>query len=405
MIRFGARVLLLLPSMSTLLVAAPDVRAFEIHRHAAMTRDVLQNAGISGAGLGSAVVGAMWPDAVGCILHAYCDPPYNLGRPAPGADRILGDLSLNHFDNDQLEASVQRVNDRMAAAYVLWQSLAGSPNPWPEDDARDFHRAMFLFGQALHAVQDFYAHSTYLECNVPLLRIGCSRGLAIWEGLRVGGCDPNYTVDGVEDLQTGYYKLAPPPGGTTHDALNKDAPGTAQGARVVTRLFPPASCYTYYGVLSGQYGATSGTGTYEATGLAPRHSDHALTALNTGGPVFGSLIGAARTAPGAQTDAFGESLFELIARANADPTVIALANERAALVDLSNPDPNAFPLGSLDLDGLPVPEPSVGAMGIAGLIGIATAARRRSSRERRDPQRSAGLASKSIGSTCRVQRQ
>ena len=380
--RFGTRRFLpLLLTLPILLAAGSRARAFEIHRHAAMTRDVLQNAGISGAALSSAVVGAMWPDAVGCILHAYCDPPYNLGRPAPGTERILGDLSLNHFDNDQLEASIGRVNDRMAVAYVLGTSLANSPNPWPEDDARDFHRAMFLFGQVLHAVQDFYAHSTYLECNVPLLRIGCSRGLAIWEGLRVGGCDPQYTVDGVEDLQSGYYKLAPPPGGTTHDAVNKDNAGTAQGARTVTRLLPPGSCYTYYGVLSGQFGSTSGTGTYEATGLAPRHSDHALTALNTGGPVFGSNIGAGRVGGaakgGAQTDAAGESLFELIARANADPTVVALADERAALIDLTNPDPSAFPLGSLDFDGLPLPEPAAGATLVVGAFALGAASRGR----------------------------
>ncbi len=103
--RFGSRLrlllLLLLPmGLPGLLATGSPARAFEIHRHAAMTRDVLQNAGISGAALSSAVVGAMWPDAVGCILYAYCDPPYNLGRPAPGEDRILGDLSLNHFDNE-----------------------------------------------------------------------------------------------------------------------------------------------------------------------------------------------------------------------------------------------------------------------------------------------------------------
>jgi hypothetical protein len=326
-----------------------------------MTRDTLQNAGFSGPALGSAVVGAMWPDAVGCILYAYCDPPYNLERPAPSEDRILGDLSLNHFDNNQLDASIQRVNERMGQAYVLWTSLASSPNPWPEQDARDFHRAMFLFGQALHAIQDFYAHSTYLECNVPLLRIGCSRGLAIWDGLWVGGCSPSYTVDDVTDLQSGYYKISPPAGSTTHDALNKDHAGTAQGSRVVTRLFPSTSCFTYYGVISGQFSASGAADPYEPTGIAPRHSDHALTALNSGGPVFGSLpIGAA--AQPSVADAAGESLFDLIARANADPTVISLANELAAMVDITNPDPHAFPLESLDLDGLPVPEPSLVAM-------------------------------------------
>ena len=352
--RLGTSFLTLLATM-LVVTAGSTAHSFEIHRHALMTGDTLQNAGVSGAALGSAVVGAMWPDAVGCVLYAYCDPPYNLGRPGPSEDRVLNDLSLNHFDNNQLDSSIERVNERMALAYVLWTSLASSPNPWPAEDARDFHRAMFLFGQALHAIQDFYAHSTYLECSVPLLRIGCSRGLAIWNGLGLGGCNPIYTVDDVTDIQTGYYKMSPPAGSTTHDALNKDHPGTAQGSRIVTRLFPLSSCFTYYGVISGQFGAGGATDPYEPTGIAPRHSDHALTALNTGGPVFGSLpIGAA-----AQTNAAGESLFDLIARANADPVVITLANELAALVDPTNPDPNAFPLGSLDLDGLPIPEPSL----------------------------------------------
>lgn len=380
MLRFGTSSILILMAATSVLGSSSIARSFEIHRHAVMTRDTLQNAGVSGAALGSAVVGAMWPDAVGCLLYAYCDPPYNLGRPAPNEDRIINDLSLNHFDNNQLDASIARVNERMGLAYVLWTSLASSPNPWPEEDARDFHRAMFLFGQALHAVQDFYAHSTYVECNVPLLRIGCSRGLAIWEGLGVGGCSPSYTVDGVTDLQTGYYKIAPPPGSTTHDALNKDHAGTAQGARTVTRLFPSSTCYTYYGVISGQFSATGGADTYEPTGIAPRHSDHALTALNTGGPVFGSLPIdlAAQASP---AGAAGESLFDLIARANADPTVIAQANELAAMVDLTNPDPHAFPLESLDLDGLPVPEPSLPLMLGLGVLWL----RRKTHDRSRDP--------------------
>ncbi|MBK7949203.1 MAG: hypothetical protein IPK00_10800 [Deltaproteobacteria bacterium] len=379
--RFAAPFLLFPTTIALLAALAPSsiASAFEIHRHALMTRATLQNAGVSGPAVGSAVLGAMWPDAVGCVLYAYCDPPYNLGRPAPSEDRILGDLSLNHFDNDRFDDSIARVNQRMGQAYVLWRSLAGSANPWPDEDARDFHRAMFLFGQALHAIQDFYAHSTYLECNVPLLRIGCSRGLAIWNGLRVGGCDPSYTVDGVTDLQSGYYKIAPPPGSTTHDALNKDHPGTAQGARIVTRLFPPASCFTYYGAISGQFGASGGSDTYDPTGIAPRHSDHALTALNSGGPVFGSLpleAAAGANETSAAPAAADESLFDLIARANADPAVIALADELSALVDPTNPDPHAFPLESLDLDGLPVPEPSLALLLATGLLWIRCLPRR-----------------------------
>jgi hypothetical protein len=366
------RTLASLPVLLLLASQAP-VQAFEIHRHALMTRSAMQQAGVSGAALGSVMLGAMWPDAVGCLLYAYCDPPYDLDRTPPTAERVLSDLSLNHFDNDQLEPSIERVHDRMRRARDLWQGLAASPNPWPEEDARDFHRAMFEFGQALHAIQDFYAHSTYLECNVPLLRIGCSRDLAIWNGLRVGGCDPSYTVDGVGDLQSGYYKVAPPPGSTTHEALNKDHGGTSQGSRTVTRLFPPSQCYSYYGVVSGQFSSAGATDPYESSGIALRHSEHALQALNGGGPVFGSLL----VDFAAQTDAVGESLFDLIDRANADPAVIALAEEIAGMVDPTNPDPHAFPLDALDLDGLPLPEPALGAALGLGALGLRCAARRR----------------------------
>lgn len=369
---------------SAALVAPLEADSFEIHRHSFMSLRVLQQAGAAGAVSSSLMLGAAWPDLVGCVLQAYCDPPFNLDRPAPSQDRILLDLSPNHFDNNQLDASIERVHERMREAGQLWRSLENAANPWDEDQARTMHRAMFAFGQALHAIQDFYAHSTYLECNVPLARIGCSRNLPIWNGLPVGGCNAAYTVDGVTDLQTGYFKISPPPGSTTHDALNKDHAGTSQGLRIVTRLFPPASCYTYYGVLSGQYGAAGATDAFEATGLAMRHSAHALAALDSGGPVFGSLpVGTAAATREVEPNAAGESLFDLIARANSDPAMIALSQEIETLVDFDNPDPNAFPLGSLDGDGLPVPEPSTVSMLVQGVLFGGWLATRRSAQSTR----------------------
>lgn len=193
---------------------------------------------------------------------------------------------------------------------------------------------------------------------------------------------------------------APPAGSTTHDALNKDHPGTAQGSRVVTRLFPPASCYTFYGVISGQFSASGATDAYEPTGIAPRHSDHALTALNTGGPVFGSLpIG--RAARASAAGAVGESLFDLIARTNADPTVISQANELAAMVDFTNPDPHAFPLESLDLDGFPVPEPSLVSMLAGGVLWLRVGSRRRPAACRRRDLLSSPCARLNVGADSR----
>jgi len=56
--------------------------------------------------------------------------------------------------------------------------------------------------------------------------------------------------------------------------------------------------------------------------------------------------------------------------------VISLANELTTMADLTNPDPHAFPLESLDLDGLPVPEPSLVWMLAGGVLGLRIMSRR-----------------------------
>jgi hypothetical protein len=58
-----------------------------------------------------------------------------------------------HFDNCDFDAAVAFINDRLheAGEYV---------------QANQYADAMFALGQALHAIQDFYSHSNYIELMV-----------------------------------------------------------------------------------------------------------------------------------------------------------------------------------------------------------------------------------------------
>jgi hypothetical protein len=65
-------------------------------------------------------------------------------------DIVAADHSEAHFDNCAFDAAVDFINDRLRAADAAVK-------------ARLFADAMYDLGQALHAIQDFYAHSNYIE--------------------------------------------------------------------------------------------------------------------------------------------------------------------------------------------------------------------------------------------------
>jgi hypothetical protein len=128
-------------------------------------------------------------------------------------DAVNALTSAAHFDNCAFRTGRAYIRDRLAAAHAA--AVAG-----------DEETAAFDVGQALHGVQDFYAHSNYLELaassGLPLDRVAVVR---LWDR-------DDHTLDDVlgQGLISGTWITTSscPAGTPTHAELNKDAdtPGT-----------------------------------------------------------------------------------------------------------------------------------------------------------------------------------
>jgi hypothetical protein len=114
--------------------------------------------------------------------------------------------SALHFDNCAFAPGAQRIDG-------LWQLI--------ESDTVEQNRYL-LFGTMIHTVQDFYAHSNWVE-----LHEGKSP-VPVWD-LHVGYL-PGGIVSGTFILDT--PKLCGP-GAPTHAELNKDSPDSPEGGKVV----------------------------------------------------------------------------------------------------------------------------------------------------------------------------
>lgn len=112
--------------------------------------------------------------------------------------------SALHFDNCAFEIGVERINN-------LWQLIDSAEN-----------RRFILFGTLIHTVQDFYAHSNWVELHqdqrpVPVwdlqlnsLPAGVVSGTFFWDRPKLCGPDT-----------------------PTHEQLDKDGPDTEEGSKTV----------------------------------------------------------------------------------------------------------------------------------------------------------------------------
>lgn len=331
-------------------------RAFEVFRHANMAGEVLATQGVPGVALSYIRQGCRLPDLDGCREHCYCPSWLQWAAGChPDSATVVDLLSPDHFDNNRLDESILVVNARVEAARQILLGLAQA-NPKPAGWRRDFALALIIFGKALHAVQDFYAHSNWVECQKDLVRIGGSiDDLPMWDGTQ-WGCNTSIGGVSVTGVQTGYVDIAPPAGSVTHDALNKDSPSSTQGAIEIRRIFPSTLIATYYETVSGQLGGTFATYTNE--GAAPRHTIRAWEAVLYGVAVYssGPVKGAGRRT-GIDATAAAEALAigDLLAEAAADPEVQATAQLiDDLLADWDVNDPSAYPYDDFDADGLPL---------------------------------------------------
>ena len=312
-------------------------------RHAGMTSDVLGRAGVPGLSLAIIVHGATWPDFGDCLGSGYC--PEWAPLPSADPDEIMNVLSAHHFDNNRIQEGVDYVNQQIYGAAGALQN--SQLNTFAE--VVDYTRALFHFGQGLHALQDFYAHSTWIECQTPLLRIGGNvANVAIWDGNPGNGCAT--TVQGVDlsGLQTGYFGLPTPGDGISHDLLNKDNPGSPEGAVQVFRLFPSTLIGNYYQIVTGDLGDG-----YEDRGVAPRHTLRALDAVRFGVAVFNAAPPLATTWDSKL--ALPADVLAVMQAAESNSTFQTIVSEVQALnAQYDGVDPNTYPGAEFDQDGFPL---------------------------------------------------
>ncbi len=331
------------------LAAAVPAHAFQVYRHSNMTGEVLARQGVSGNALSFIQQGVRWPDITQCIPGCYC-PAYLQVFCTPPDSNQVRTYSVSHFDNNMLDESRANVELLMSLARSGLTAPAGVPT---DEDRRRVGVALMFFGEACHAIQDFYAHSTWVDVNRDLIRIGGHiESLPMWNGEQLGGPADlgGLTIYGT---QTGFVELPTPAGSVTHDALNKDGPGTSQGALVIRRIFPNTVIGTKYEIVSGQVGGTFAA--YQDVGAAPRHTIKAWQCLQGGCAIYNLpefTNGPTRAAEPMNAQDFAS----LIAWVNSDPGMTEAAHRIDSLWTASNPDtPSTYPLDQFDADGWPLP--------------------------------------------------
>lgn len=176
----------------------------------------------------------------------------SIGAGAVGSDVFLDD-EFRHFDDAPTPADVcVRATD--AWNFFMPLILNGAVPTGPDGtELVDGPGARSAFGGLAHAIQDFYAHSNWVELNV---EGGTPDALATL----VPSCDPATLPAG---LNTGYFSLSegidgcpdagPPPGFEwCHETLNKDGFNTDEGGKPLPAgtVVPGAAPYNYFDLAS-----------------------------------------------------------------------------------------------------------------------------------------------------------
>jgi hypothetical protein len=201
-------------------LAMPTAQAFAIQNHDSITRAALPADQVNQLGIAQILNGP---------------PP---GGGAVGSDAFALD-DWRHIDNSKSPAEVcakaQRAWD-VFSPVILSGSLPAGPGATVLVNGP---AARAAFGGLLHAQQDFYAHSNWVEENIAA---GQPNRLA---PPLFPSCNPGAFP---ASLHTGYFNLlffnqfpfdgcppgGPPPGfQECHSALNKDGPDTARGKQPV----------------------------------------------------------------------------------------------------------------------------------------------------------------------------
>lgn len=151
-------------------------------------------------------------------------------------DKIHQFESKAHFDNCDFDSAVAYIdgllNDlaQRAAAGATARQSHSDPQP-------AIKQAFYALGQAMHGVQDFYAHSNYVELairgkrevtDIDILPVWQPEGHKMLATLRAEGLISGYVVWG--------FPQCCQSGAPTHGELAKDSPNTKSGQVRVAHL-------------------------------------------------------------------------------------------------------------------------------------------------------------------------
>ena len=146
--------------------------------------------------------------------------------------------SKAHFDNCDFEGATGYLTELMAEAGKHAEAARAAKAAGSASAMQDaVKRAFFALGQALHAVQDFYAHSNYVELQIPKVKkITDVEVLTPWlasgrdriEQLRKQGLVSGYVFWG--------FPQKCPASTISHHDLAKDSATTKSGQKSVPHL-------------------------------------------------------------------------------------------------------------------------------------------------------------------------
>lgn len=199
-----------------------------------------------------AAPGAVRGDVPSWVVGTVNNPPFSLrdhfalGRPARACAEILSRAAVRqdvlnaassaaHFDNcafDQGLEYIARLEREAGALFGEAESNRLGSGEISAASRRQVHEGVYRLGQALHAVQDFYSHSNFVE--IEELRVS-SIGLA--EQLRFYGGQATTRVKGMVasgGLHSGTWSIGfpkqCPSGSPTHGDMAKDHSDSGKGS-------------------------------------------------------------------------------------------------------------------------------------------------------------------------------
>ena len=174
------------------------------------------------------------------LLDGLVGNPYvaELRRALYWQDFVHQIASKAHFDNCDFDGSIDYIHELMNDARLHVEAAIAAKTAANEKAMQEaVRRAFFSLGQVLHGVQDFYAHTNYVELMAPKVAKVTDIALVMpWNEAaraRINGLRTEGLISGV--VFWGFPKKCPA-GTASHGELAKDSETTASGKKLIPHL-------------------------------------------------------------------------------------------------------------------------------------------------------------------------